>query len=148
MGGRICLMLALLTASGLGMGGCAPDPGETQINARVRSPDGKLEAIYADDLGGGAATGAIEEVFVVEPGASPSLGERVFSMECAHEIALAWSSPRTLTVSYATGADAKDGPGLRPSISSALSSAYWIADHPHGVQVRFVHALTEPPKGC
>jgi hypothetical protein len=89
--------VALLTAS---LCGCQPEPKETQINLKVRSPDGKLTAIYAEDLGGGPATGVYEEIYIVEGNRFPRLEDRVFSNECVYDIHLMWVSPTTLRVNY------------------------------------------------
>ncbi|HWF77275.1 MAG TPA: hypothetical protein VN694_08865 [Caulobacteraceae bacterium] len=129
--------------------GCSPKPDDTDIIARIKSPDGTLEALYADDVGGGAAVGTTQEVFVVKSGeAFPALTERVFSAECAHEIALAWEGPKTLRVSYQMAPNVSEGPGLRPSLSSIFSSGYWIYSDPHGVQVHFARSATPDNGGC
>jgi hypothetical protein len=108
-----------------------------------------LEAVYAADIGGGAAVGTVEEVFVAEPGRFPSLRERVFSKECAHNLALRWEAPRTLRVSYDMASDVRDDPGLgKPSPFSVFSSAYWVFGHPHGVSVRFARRITPPSNDC
>jgi hypothetical protein len=129
--------------------GCEPDPTDTQINARVRSPDGNLEAIYAEDIGGGAAVGVTEEVFVVTPRAFPHLSERVFSEECAHNIAMTWEAPRTLRVSYDLSAGISEAPSLhKPSVFSIFASSYWTFDHPHEIQVHLTRHPTPPKGGC
>lgn len=140
-------MAALVVASALGLGGCNPDPKDTQIITRIKSPDGKLEAIYAADVRGGAAVGTTEEVFVVEPGAFPRLNERVFSEDCADNIVLRWETPRTLRISYDIGSGIREERLAKPSILSVFSSGYWTYTHPHGAQVRFARLLT-PPRGC
>ena len=137
----------LFAASVLVLGGCSPDPRDTQIVNRIKSPDGRLEAIYADDVGGGPAVGTTEEVFVVGSGEMfPNLNERVFSAECAHAIQLTWEGPRRLRISYQMASDIAGGPGLKPSLFSIFSSGYWIYGHPHGVQLRFDRS--PPPDGA
>jgi len=129
--------------------GCAPDPKDTQIDTRVLSPDGRLEAIHANDLGGGAATGVVEEVFIVAAGAFPSVNERVLSEECIHDITLTWEGPRSLKVSYHIRADIpEDGQLHQPSLASLFSSAYWTYRHPHDVQVHLVRQVTPAGGGC
>ena len=147
---RIFLFVTMpLLAVSLVLSGCAPDPNDTQINARIKSPDGKLEAVYAEDIGGGPAVGVSEEVFVVEPGAFPRLNERIFSMECARNIGFTWETPRTLKVTYHIGSDISDNTELnKPSIFSVFSSGYWTYDKPHDVQVRFVRLLDPAGNGC
>lgn len=134
------------------LGGCvpgSPKPWHTQVNARVRSPDGKWEAIYAEDIGGGAAVGVTEEVFVAQPGTFPHLEERVFSEECARNIVIKWENPRLVTVSYDISADIKEFPTpYTPSISSIFSSGYWTFGHPHGIEVHFDRRLTPAGGGC
>ena len=95
----------LMLASTLLLGGCNPDSKETQINARLRSPDGKLEAVYAEDLSGGPATGVSEDVYIVPPGRFPRLVDRVFSNECVHDLALRWTTKSDLNLSYSISAD-------------------------------------------
>ena len=132
--------------------GCAPQvirPADTQINSRAKSPGGTLEALYADDIGGGAAVGATEEVFVVERGGFPKLRERVFSEECVHNLTTRWSAPRDLAISYDVAADFHEhSHPYGPSPLSIFSSAYWTFSHPHGVQVHFKRNLTAPAGGC
>jgi len=130
------------------LSGCAPKPGDTQVIARVKSPDGKLEAVYAADLGGGAAVGATEEVFVIQPGIFPQLRERVFSEECAHHLTMAWEAPRTLRVDYDVTPDVRDEPLTRPSLRTIFSSGYWTFEHPHGVSVRLARHLSPSESGC
>jgi len=145
----IRLAASLVVASVLGLGGCNPNPKDTQIIARIRSPDGRLEAIYAADVGGGAAVGTTEEVFVVEPGAFPRLKERVFSEECVHNIVLTWETLRTLRIGYDIGSDIREDTGVaKPSILSVFSSGYWTYGHPHGTQVRLARVLTPPDDSC
>jgi hypothetical protein len=137
----------LYAATVLVLAGCSPDPRDTQIVSRIKSPDGRLEAIYADDIGGGAAVGTTEEVFVVEPGRTfPRLSERVFSAECARAVNVAWEGPRTLRIAYKMAPDLTGGPGVQPSLFSIFSSGYWIDSHPHGVQLRF--SRSPPPDGA
>jgi len=143
------LVATPLVTAVLALGGCGPNPRDTQILAKILSPDGKLEAIYAVDAGGGAAVGTTEEVFVVQPGAFPRLDERVFSEECAHDISLTWEAPRTLKVSYQMGSDIQDdAEEHKRSFLSVLSSGYWTYPHPHGTQIQFARAVTPAGHGC
>ncbi len=133
-----CWIMAAALAGTMALGGCEPDPSETQINARIKSPDGRLEAVYADNLSGGAAVGATEEVFVVLRGRSPRLHDRVFSKECVHNLQMAWDKVGALHIGYDLSPDIRENPELsKPSILSVLSSAYWTYPHPHGVSVYF-----------
>ena len=146
--------LGALVAS-LMLGGCVPRqprPSDTQIVTRIKSPDGTLEAIYAEDVGGGAAVGTTEEVFIVPPGAFPRLKERVFSEECARDIALRWQGSRALVVDYTSASDAREhtrpyGPSPL-SLISLLSSGYWTFSEPHGAQIRFIRRIAPANGGC
>jgi hypothetical protein len=82
------------------LAGCNPDPRETEINTRLKSPDGKLEAVYAEDISGGPATGVSEDVYIVEPNRFPRIVDRVLTQECIHDLRLTWESARTLRISY------------------------------------------------
>jgi hypothetical protein len=140
---------ASIVAATLALGSCAPTQKNTQINTRIKSPDGMLEAIYAEDIGGGPAVGVTEEVFVVQRGAFPHLNERVFSEECVRNISLTWERPRTLRVSYDIGSDTREDSELaKPSLFSIFSSGYWTYSHPHGTQVRLARRRTPPSDGC
>jgi hypothetical protein len=99
--------------------GCDPSPRETNIDTRVRSPDGGLEAVFAEDLSGGPATGTSMDVYIVAPGHFPRLVDRVFSNECVHDVQLRWLSPRALQVNYAVGAD------IHEDTSRATPSVWW-----------------------
>lgn len=137
--GRSLLALAIV----LGLAGCGPDPNETQINARVKSPDGNLVAIYAEDLSGGPATGVSEDVYVTLGARFPQTADRVFSNECVHQIALSWEGPRRLRISYDVASDIHENTGLgRPWW------AMWDQGLVHGVQVHLVRHLTPATRAC
>ncbi len=145
------LATARIIAMALTLGGCAraPDPRDTEVNLRVRSPDGKLDAIYAEDVGGGPAVGVTEEIFVAKPGVFPDMKGRVFSEECVHNIALTWETPRRLRISYDIGSDVREDPRLhKPSVFSVFSSAYWTFGNPHGTEIHFIRRLMPPQVGC
>jgi hypothetical protein len=133
------------------LGGCGPngpDPTDTQILARIKSPDGTLEAVLANDVGGGAAVGTLHEVFVTKTGDFPIQTEKVLGKECVRNISIEWEAPRVLKVEYDEGSDIPDESALEhPSTSSMFSSAYWVYSHPHGTDVRLRRHLT-PPNGC
>jgi len=148
-------ILVLAVATALMLDGCVPgqpSPSDTQIVTRVRSPGGSLEAVYAEDMGGGAAVGATEEVFVVPPGTFPHLRERIFAEECVHGIALKWQGPRAIEIDYTISSDAHEhSKPYEPSPFSPislLSGGYWTSRDPHGVRVRFVRRLTLADGGC
>lgn len=133
----------------LALGGCDPVPNETQIVSRARSPDGKLEAIHALDVGGGAAVGTTEEIFIVNRGNFPRLKERVFSKECAHNLEVRWVSSQQLEVTYRIASDIRDGSEMiRPSLFSILSSGYWTYKRPHDVKVQIRSTLAPAGSGC
>ena len=97
--------ISLVLLASASLGGCQPDPHETQINAKLKSPDGKLTAIYAEDLGGGPATGVSEDVYIVDGDRFPRLADRVFSNECVQNVRLAWGQASTLRIDYDAGRD-------------------------------------------
>lgn len=101
------------------MSACDPNPRDTHIDTRLRSPDGKLEAVFAEDLGGGPATGTSMDVYVVTPGRFPRLVDRVFSNECVQNVHLNWLNARTLQVSYTVGAD------VHESTVRATPNVWW-----------------------
>jgi hypothetical protein len=142
----------LSIVSVLVLSGCGPQvirPINTQITSRVQSSDGALEAVYANDIGGGAAVGATEEVFVVKTGTFPKLRERVFSDECVHNLSARWIAPRDIAISYDIASDLPEhSHPYRPSPLTFFSGAYWTFSHPHGVQVHFERNLTAPSAGC
>lgn len=126
------------------LGGCQPDPKETQINAKVRSPDGKLTAIYAEDLSGGPATGVSEDIYIIDGDRFPRIEDRVFSNECMHDIRLAWGTPSTLRIDYAVPR------GTHEDTERAGRSLWpwlWHASPAESVRVEFVrHQLGQG--GC
>jgi len=60
---------------------CDPDPKTTRIIERIHSPDGTRDAVYAEDMSGGATVGPSEQVYVVTKGGFPRFRDRVFSEE-------------------------------------------------------------------
>lgn len=92
------LLIALFTLCG-----CNPSPATTDIHERLRSPDGKIEAIYAEDLSGGPATGVSEDIYVVRAGQFPRLADRVFSNECVHNLKMDWTGNKRLAIRYSVG---------------------------------------------
>ena len=116
MRGRLCI---LLSAIALSLAACNPSPRHTYIETRVRSPDGTRDAVFADDLSGGPATGTSQEVYITPPTKFPRLIDRVFSNECVHDVHLHWSDPRSLEVSYSVGED------IHEVASRATPSVWW-----------------------
>jgi hypothetical protein len=147
MPSRLATIFVLVAS--LTLCGCDPEKNDTQVVARIKSPDGKLEAIHAYDIGGGPAVGTSDEIFIVATGTFPRLSERIFSKECVHGMGLSWSSNRKLSVTYHISSDIQDGAKmLRPSIFSLLSSGYWTFEKPHNVHVAFARILEPPGIGC
>jgi hypothetical protein len=109
-----------------------PDPAETQINARVPSPDGKLVAVHAEDLSGGPATGASEDVYALEGSGPLRYADRIFSSECIHDLKLEWEGPRRLRITYDILADLHGERGY--------AGPWWSPDRrpPHGVSIHYV----------
>ena len=137
---HLCLLL------GLGVSGCNPTPSQTQINTRLLSPDRKLEAVYAEDLSGGPATGVYQDVYVVNAGQFPRISDRVFGNECVRDVTLRWEGSKILKVSYSVSADiqeneGRDSPSWFPPWLSASSPA-------NGVQVLFFRNQLPAGSGC
>lgn len=100
-----------LLIGSLALCGCNPSPATTDIHNRLRSPDGKIEALYAEDLSGGPATGVSEDIYVVHAGQFPRLADRVFSNECVHNLNMHWTGNRRLAISYSVGSEIHEHQG-------------------------------------
>lgn len=85
---------------GMSLSACAPDPHSTRIITRVASPNGQLEAIYAEDLSGGATVGPSEDVYVVAKGGSPTYRARLFSAERTCNLKVSWRSGEVVEIGY------------------------------------------------
>jgi hypothetical protein len=79
---------------------CNPDPKSTRVIARVSSPDGTREAVYAEEMGGGATVGPTEQVYVVAKGRSPQLQDRVFSQERVCNLQDRWLDHGAIEIGY------------------------------------------------
>jgi hypothetical protein len=88
-------------AGALSLAACDPSPQTTRIVSRTLSPDRNAEAVYALDMSGGATVGPSADVYVVAPGESPRLADRLFSAGRACGTQLRWLDNRTLEISYA-----------------------------------------------
>ena len=145
----ISYLVGLTLATALLLVGCSsdPDPKETQITARVLSPDGRLEAVNAEDLSGGPATGVSEDIYIVQPGRFPRAQDHVLSSECVSNITLQWKSARELDVGYYVASDRLDDFQKR---MPDLWWAPWIpkAGPPPGVTVRLERTLWPAGGGC
>ena len=86
-----------------------------QIIARVVSPDGKRDAIYATNLGGGATVGPYEEVFVVDRGASLQMSERVASLERVCHLDVRWLDDDLIEITYFARRATEDRSVSRPA---------------------------------
>ncbi len=114
--------------------------------ARLNSPSGKLQAVYAEDLSGGPATGVSEDVYIVEPGHFPRVADRVYSQECVHDLSVAWEASRTLRISYSVSA------GMHVKAERERPATWWApwlwAPSPAGqVQVQLVQHVV-PGNDC
>jgi hypothetical protein len=127
------------------LGSCNPDPRETQINSRLRSPDQRREAIYAEDLSGGAATGVSEDIYIVEPARVPRIADRVFSRECVRDVQIAWEGPKILRISYTAAAGLHYAP--KPDAPFIWAPWLWHNSAASAVQVRVVQSVV-PGNSC
>ena len=139
--GTICWVATMAT-----LVGCNPNPRETQISARVLSPAKTMEAVSAEDLSGGPATGVSEDVYVVPPGNFPRLVDRVFSNECVRDIHIRWLDRRTLEISYSVPR------GIHEDTSRAPPNNWWApwlwgASPSRSVRVLLRRAVL-PVNGC
>ena len=140
---RLLLATLLLTAC---LGGCQPDPSETQINTKLRSPSGALTAIYAQDLGGGPATGVSEDVYMVDGNHFPRGADRVFSSECIHNLRLAWDGPTSVRIEYDVAQDVHEDTG-RPG-PNGLPLWLWGSSPSKSTRVHLVRHITPPGDDC
>ena len=100
----ICIVSATLLSA------CEPDPRSTRIVSRITSPDGTRDAIYAEDMGGGATVGPSENVYVVAKGDSPRLESRVFSHERVCNLAVRWLNIDAIHIEYSASKPLADSP--------------------------------------
>ncbi|GAO38168.1 hypothetical protein SCH01S_09_00150 [Sphingomonas changbaiensis NBRC 104936] len=128
------------------LGGCQPTPSETQINKRLRSPSGALTAIYAEDLGGGPATGVSEDVYIVDGDRFPRVADRVFSDECVHNLQLAWEGSASLRIDYDVSQDFHEDTDRHGP--NGLPLWLWGRSPAQAINVHLVRHLTPPGNGC
>ena len=131
---------------GVSLTACQPEPSTTDIHVKLRSPDGRLTAIYSEDLSGGPATGVSEDVYIVDGERFPRVADRVFSNECVHKLRIAWEGPSTIRIEYEVGRDihediSRDGP-------QRTLPWLWEDSPAKGVRVRLVRHLMPAGNGC
>ena len=79
---------------------CSPDREKTRIVARIGSPDGTRDAVYAEDMSGGATVGPSEDVYVVAKGRFPRLQDRVFGQERVCNLRVRWLNNDAIEIGY------------------------------------------------
>lgn len=94
------IVAAGLLASVLGLSACDPGSDSTQVIARVVSPDGRRDAVHAQDLSGGATVASIDEVFVVDRGAPLRMSERVATLERVCRLDVRWLDNDLVEITY------------------------------------------------
>lgn len=99
-------IIAVSTLSAAALSACDPDPTGLRIVSRVPSPDGMREAIYAEDMSGGATVGPSEDIYIVAKGRLPRLKNRVFSEERVCHLRVRWLSNHAIGIGY-SARDAK-----------------------------------------
>jgi hypothetical protein len=62
------------------------------------SPDGRVEAVYKSDMGGGAAFAGSFEVFIVPKGEEVTLNDSVYYAN--NEVNISWSKDNILHIKY------------------------------------------------
>jgi len=90
----ICIAGAALVS------GCDPEPKSTRIIERIPSPDGTRDAVYAEDMGGGATVGPSEQVYVVAKGRFPRFQDRIFSEERVCNLTVRWLNNQAILSGY------------------------------------------------
>lgn len=90
----VCIISASLLSA------CNPDPTKTRIIARIESPDGTRDAVYAEDMSGGATVGPSDDVYVVAKGRFPRLQDRVFSQERVCNLTVRWLNDEAIQIEY------------------------------------------------
>lgn len=125
---------------------CNPTLSETQINARVLSPDNMIEAVYSEELSEGAATGVSQDVYIVPRGRFPRLVDRVFTNECVHDVKLRWLDNRTIEISYSVPKNIHEDTSRAPP---AVWWAPWLWGNSlsRNVRLRLTRTLL-PLDGC
>ena len=116
---RLHVRATLAIACSLLAAGCNPNHWDTQINARLPSPSGRMEALYSEDFGGGPATGVSEDVHILDTGRFPRLIDRVFTNECVHDVKLRWTDDRNLGIHYEVASD------IHEDTQRATPSVWW-----------------------
>ena len=114
--GRLLVVYAvsLSLCTGMLLGGCSPAANDFVVHRRLRSPDGKLDAIFAEYVGGGPAVGVDQQVYLVEAGSPIRMEDRIFSGDHISSLMITWHSPRTLQIAY------DDSRSVAPGHRSAL----------------------------
>lgn len=79
---------------------CNPEPDKTRIVARIEAPDGTRDAVYVEDMSGGATVGPSEDVYVVPKGRFPRLADRVFSQEGICNLKVRWLNNQAIQIAY------------------------------------------------
>lgn len=97
--GNLSKVGVFVTSAAL-LSACNPDPIETRIVARSGSPDGTRDAVYAEDMGGGATVGPSQDVYVVTKGRFPRRQDRVFSQERVCNLRVRWLNNQTIQIGY------------------------------------------------
>lgn len=90
----ICIISAALLSA------CGPDPRSTRVVARIASPDGTREAVYSEDMSGGATVSPSEEIYVVAKDSAPRLQDRVFSQERVCNLRVRWLNDKAIEIGY------------------------------------------------
>ena len=137
----ICIAGAPLLAS------CNPSHSDTRIVAKLLAPGGGAQAVYADDMGGGATVGPFANVYVVTPGHFPRLADRVFSAGRVCNVQTRWIDDRTLEIDYSAIRE------LSPQVIGQRPTTWWApwlwGDSPSStVSVRFQWKGGDPASGC
>lgn len=90
----VCMASAALLSA------CGAHSESSRIVSRVASPDGARDAVYEEDIGGGATVAPSEEVYVVAKGGSPRLQDRVFSEEHLCHLKVRWLNNDAIEIGY------------------------------------------------
>lgn len=92
--------VAICVSGVVALTACNPDPDKTRIVTRIEAPDGTRDALYAEDMSGGATVGRSEDVYVVLKGRFPRRADRVFSQERVCNLKVRWLNNHAIEIAY------------------------------------------------
>ncbi|WP_162792408.1 hypothetical protein [Novosphingobium sp. P6W] len=119
--------IAILMILAFPLSGCGPDREQTRIIQRTPAPDGQRDAVYAEDMGGGATVGTAANVYVTAPGMFPKLDQRIFRGERVCNLHVRWKSRDEIEIKYFAREQEKRYP---LSTSPVIVRLLWLGRDP------------------